>query len=114
MWAAIRISELTESELEAIEANPALEEDMLVLERPFSVENEYRTARRMLKLINALFPSFPTTIEEDLKLFERDDLSENRRNAIKFRVYVKVIVRNTKDAVRRLWADLLTMRAQWE
>ena len=59
---------------------------------PFSSHNELFVMRRLIKLSNQSIQAYPRTLEGDRAQLQRDDLTQNQRNALQMTISEKEIL----------------------
>jgi hypothetical protein len=69
---------------------------------PISIKNEKKALERMYRHAREIYDRYPTTIEEDDKVLEREDLTFNLRNCILYRHGEKKILIYLMEVVKKL------------
>lgn len=69
---------------------------------PISIKNEKKALERMYRHAMEIYDKYPTTIEEDEKILEREDLTFNLRNCVLYRHGEKKILIYLMEVVKKL------------
>ena len=69
---------------------------------PISIKNEKKALERLYRHAKEIYDKYPTTIEEDDKILERDDLTFNLRNCVLYRHGEKKILIYLMEVVKKL------------
>lgn len=71
-----------------------------------SIENETATWKQITKIVDKALSEYPTTLDEDKELLEKDakenSLSLNQKNCIRYRMSEKKVLHFLKDCSRQI------------
>jgi hypothetical protein len=77
-----------------------------------SLENERQTLQLLIDICTEQIKHYPTTVEEDEKMLEENDLTYNQRNCVIFRASekntLKILIEVAQRGIQILQGGLLT------